>query len=61
MFIGFYRSRTLRAFSRGACYLRGSPKKIEKQKPAEKEPWAEEAPYPWGKYRFRGLHGAASL
>jgi hypothetical protein len=32
-----------------------------KKKTAEKEPWAEEAPYPWGKYRFRGLHGAASL
>ena len=50
MFIGFYRCRTLRAFPRGACYLRGSPKKIEhrKKKPAEKEPWADEAPDPWG-------------
>jgi len=39
------------------------PKKIEnrKIKTAEKEPWSEEAPFPWGKYRFRGLHGAASL
>jgi hypothetical protein len=64
MFICFYRSQTLRAFPRGACYLRGSPKNIENttiKKPAEKEPWAEEAPYPWGKYRFRGVHGAASL
>jgi hypothetical protein len=28
---------------------------------AEREPWAEETPYPWKKYRFREVHGTASF
>jgi hypothetical protein len=63
MFIGFYRSRTLRAFPRGTCYLRGSPKKIEntkiKKKQPRRNPGLRKHLTLGLKYRFRGVHGAA--